>query len=157
MHRIFSFLLLSALLVIGATACSGSKSYDPATTVDDIESLIYAGDFDAARSMADKLCADTTVTLSTRQLCRLSIAYMKFSDIFDTDINTTLATRCYRLAINTNADSANAFYETLPLDESRHVDLMSKLEPLLSTDRNAYIDEDTDIDPEYLITESSDQ
>ncbi|MDE5607574.1 MAG: hypothetical protein K2I64_01420 [Muribaculaceae bacterium] len=155
MQRIYSLIVLSILLITGVSACSGSKSADPATTVEDIESLIYSGDFEAARSLADELCNDTTLTLSTRQLCQLSIAYMKFSDIFDTDINTALATRCYRMAINSDAEAANAYYETLPLDESRHVDLMSKLEPLLSADRDTYIDEGTDIDPEYLTPECS--
>ena len=152
MQRIFSFLISATLLAIGLSACS-SKSVDPAATVDDIESLMYSGDFDAARSLADKLCNDTALTLSAREFCRLSMAYMKFSDIFDTDVNTAMATRCYRMAINTDADSANAFYQTLPIDESRHVDLMSKLEPLLSSDRNAHIDELMDTDSLYSTPE----
>ncbi|MDE6801841.1 MAG: hypothetical protein K2J06_03650, partial [Muribaculaceae bacterium] len=75
MQRIFSFLISATLLAIGLSACS-SKSVDPAATVDDIESLMYSGDFDAARSLADKLCNDTALTLSARELCRLSMAYM---------------------------------------------------------------------------------
>ena len=143
MQRPYLPYLLSLLMLLSMGACSGSHHVDPAEAIDEIENLVYIGDFNTARLKADELSADTTAVLTTRQLCRMSIVYMKMSDLYDTDINTALATRFYRMAINSDIDTANAFYETLPLDESRHVDLMSKLEPMLSIDRNIYFDEDS--------------
>lgn len=146
MRHTFSLTILSILLFIGISACSGSKGKKPAANVDNIETLISKGDFTTAREMADQLCNDTVTGLSSTELCRLSIAYMKLTDNFDPDNNTditAMATRCYRMAINSDSISATSFYAELPLDESTYVDLMSKLDLQMSADHNTYLDEES--------------
>lgn len=140
-HYLLAIIAIATTVVL--TSCSSTKTIDPTSAIDEIEQLINNGKFDQARQMADEISADTTLALTNKQLCRMSIIYMKISDAIDTDINTTIATRYYRRAINNNADSASTFYGALPLEESRHVDLMSKLEPMLSADRDNYLDEDS--------------
>lgn len=136
-------LLLILIIACGIAACSTPGGAEASASISEAEDALNAGYATDARSIADALSGDTTATLSATELCRLSIIYMKISDIEETDINTTLATRCYRRAIAADADSAAYYYENLPLEESRHVDLMSKLAPMLSSDRDTYIDEDS--------------
>lgn len=135
--------ILFAVALMVAAACSGTRDSSPADSIDLIEAAVSDGMMSRAREMADRLTASSASPLSTRDLCRLSIAYMKISEVEQIDINTALATRCYRRAMAADPDSATAYYESLPLDESRHVHLMAMLEPLLSADRDNYYDVDS--------------
>lgn len=135
-------LIISVVCVL--SACGGHEAARTADAIAEAEAALNAGRYDSARSLADEMSGDSTLQLGVEDLCRLSIVYMTLSDNVETDINTALATRCYRRAMTADADSAAAYYGALPIEESRHVDLMSKLEPMLSGDRNMmYIDEDS--------------
>lgn len=126
-----------------AISCSSARKDAHGCPIEQVEALLSTGRLAEARSLANEIASDTTARLSATSLCRLSIIYMKLSDIEEADINTALATRCYRRAFILDADSAAAYYESLPLDESRHVDLMSKLEPVFSPGSHIYLEEDS--------------
>lgn len=142
----YLLIIISLCSIAGCTSTHGDST---ASTLSEAEAALSAGQTRSARAIADELCNDTTATMTATELCRLSIVYMGLSDIEETDINTALATRCYRRAMTLDPDSAIAYYEGLPLEESRHVDLMSKLEPMLSSDRNTNFIGEDDEDIEY--------
>lgn len=132
---------LACCLAICFTSC---RPVD--TTDDDIataEQAVDASDYTLARSICESFTTDSTSTLGVSELCRLSIIYMKLSDINNPDINTAAATQCYQSAMRADSDSAIAFYNTLPIDEARHVEIMSQLDRILRGSRDIYIDEDS--------------
>lgn len=107
------------------------------------EQAIDARDYDLARSICETFKTDSTSTLRATELCRLSLVYMKLSDVDNTDINTAAATQCYQSAMRADSDSARAFYDNVPIDEARHVEILTQLDRILSGSRDIFIDEDS--------------
>lgn len=109
-------------------------------TSDDItvaEVAVDEADYNTAKQICDDIfAAHNDSTLSVNDLCRISIVYMKLSDIAAEDENTALATQCYRMAVSTSPDSARAFYRNLPIDEAQHVEVMATLEQWIDGNRD---------------------
>lgn len=139
MKRIF-WIMGIVVAMAAATGCRGGVPADDITTA---EQALDSRDYEVARSICDTFVTDSTTRLGVTELCRLSMVYMRLSDVADVDYNTASATRCYRTAMRLNADSASAFYDAVPLDEARHVEIMSRIDQILSAPRDIYIDDDS--------------
>lgn len=135
---------LSIIAIITLALCvmsCGSATSDDITVA---EVAVAEADYDTAKKICDDIfAAHNDSTLSVNDLCRISIVYMKLSDIADEDENTALATQCYRLAIGTSPDSARAFYHSLPIDEAQHVEVMATLEQWIDGNRDIIADPDS--------------
>jgi len=129
------------ILLLGITACRSNGN--TAIEIAAAEQAIAECDYALARSICETITTDSTTTLNVDELCRLSLIYMKMSDIEDSDINTAAATQCYRNALKIDKDSARLFYDNVPIDEARHVEIMSQLDRILSSSRDIYIDDDS--------------
>lgn len=134
----FIITYLSLLLFVSSCSSNGTD-YE----ISAAEQAIANGDYDLARSICESFITDSTTTLNTGELCRLSLIYMKMSDIEDTDLNTAAATQCYHNALLINNDSAKLFYDNVPIDEVRHVEIMSQLDRILSDSRDIFIEDDS--------------
>lgn len=135
--------LFSLIAVVGViiSGCSGrdSASYDIATA----ERAVEAGEYDLARSICQTFKTDSTTNLSATQLCRLSLLYMKLSDVEDVDINTAIATQCYGVAMKMDADSARIFYDNVSVDDTRYVEIMSQIDHIVHYRNDIYEDVDS--------------
>lgn len=123
-------------------SCSVGNSNNDA--IEAAEQAIACRDYKLAQSICDTFVTDSTTTLSAGELCRLSLIYMKMSDIDDSGIYTAAATQCYRSALRADSDSAYMFYNNVPIDEARHVEIMSQLDRMLNIEADElYIDGDS--------------
>ncbi len=124
-----------------AASCGTDNNRD---AIEAAEQAMASGDYRLAQSICDTFVTDSTSTLSAGELCRLSLIYMKMSDIDDSGVYTAAATQCYRSALRADSDSARLFYDNVPIDEARHVEIMMQLDRMLGRDgQNWYIDEDS--------------
>lgn len=150
MKHITLYLLL-VLIAMGLAGCgfNGGTKAD----IDAAEAAVNEGNYEIARSICETFVTDSTTALDVTDLCRLSIVYMKLSDLKDVDLNTAHATQCYNQAMVINPDSAQAFYNLLPVDEERHVQILSQLYRIYNVESlDEYtIEDDTDeIEPEEV-------
>ena len=137
-HILIYILLLTSCAM---TACGGDSNGD---AIEAAEQAVAAGDYKLARSICDTFVTDSTSTLNAGELCRLSLIYMKMSDIDDSGICTAAATQCYQSALRADSDSARMYYDNVPIDEARHVEIMMQLDRMLSGgEHDWYIDEDS--------------
>ena len=148
MRHIFYHFILPVIALI-AVSCGSRGSVSDDITV--AERAVMRGDYTSAKSISDGIFASCDSTMTVSDLCRLSIVYMKLSDIADVDDNTAAATTCYRIALKVDPDSARIFFRNLPVEDTRHAEVISTLEQLiddpreldLSTIDTSYIDSDS--------------
>lgn len=141
MKQILYILTVICSAALAVTACRGD--YNAADDIATAERAVDARDYPLARSICETFVTDSTTTLGVGELCRLSLVYMKLSDIENPDLNTAAATQCYHSAMHADSDSASAFYDSVPIDEARHVEIMSQLDRILNGSRDIYIDDDS--------------
>lgn len=111
---------LAAALALGvASACTQGESVSDRIIA--AEDAVSAGDDIAARDLCDRLLKDDHSPLAVEQLGRMSMVYMRLAEASDDTENIDLAARCFRRAFQLNADSARAFYSSLPHDQDRYV------------------------------------
>lgn len=135
---IIAFTCLASMCGVSCRV-SDAVSDDIATA----EQAVDARDYGLARSICETFTTDSTSTLRATELCRLSLVYMKLSDVDNADINTAAATQCYQSAMRVDSDSARFFYDNVPIDEARHVEILTQLDRILRGSRDIYIDEDS--------------
>ena len=135
-------LLVACMSALAACTVGGNVSDDLATA----EQAVDTHNYDLAKSICESFVTDSTTTLSAAELCRLSLIYMKLSDIDDPEFNTAAATQCYRSALRSDSDSAVAYYNSVPVDEARHIEIMSQLNRILSTPAELYLQDEDSVD-----------
>lgn len=104
---------IAVLLVAAMTACSGTSATEELRNA---EEALAQGDMTAARSVADKMiAADQLDALTATELARLSMVYMEMAEE-EADNTALVATAAdlYRRACRENADSAAAYFNSLP-------------------------------------------
>ena len=124
---LFKRYIIPGIMAVGAVLMTACGHESVAQQLDSAEQALNENDPATARTICDAVSGDGGESLSVADLCRLSIIYMKLSDVIDQDVNTASATQCFDRAIKLNSDSAIAFFNNLPIDEARHVELMMQL------------------------------
>lgn len=114
-------------------ACSQSRPSDDITMA---EKAIEHHDYGMALDLCQQVSQDSSQSLGVNDLCRLSILYMKLSDLKDLEDNAIVATDYFRKAMTACEDSARAFYDQIPIDDARYVELMIQLRRILDHPRN---------------------
>lgn len=135
--------LLSATVVC-LSACGGHSGAEIDKSLDAADAYLADGSLADARRTADAIYSADTTVMSARQMGRLSLVYMQLSDRSDDPTTVGQAIRCYRLAYRAGADSAAAFYTTLPVDLDPYGILLAEIAKQLSTPRTIPADEPID-------------
>lgn len=110
-------IIIAALAAVIIAACSGNAGVSE--QVREAEQAVIDGDIVGARDMADRLVADSNLDdMSATGLARLSMVYMQVADE-ENDNSALVATAAdlYRRACRADADSAKAYYASLPPDQ----------------------------------------
>lgn len=96
---------------------------------------------------------------SVNDLCRLSILYMKLSEINrdKEEVNVSAATRCYRQALKNNADSVREYVRQVPMEDVRHIELLRNLVQRLDNPTEIADDEDESEEEFYESEEGIDE
>ena len=122
------FLKLFFLLVIPFMAWSCAGGDDAAERISAAETAVNEGDYSRAQSLCTPLVSEQgRKGLTETQLGQLSILYMRLSEHGDEEENIAVATQCFRDAFKMSADSLNAFFSTLQLEDQRHFVLLKRI------------------------------
>lgn len=109
------------------TACSGSDASRFDDQLREAEMAVAEGDMTAATSIASRLSDRHMESLTTRQLCRLSLIYMQMADSANQSDNIGVATECYRKAFETSPDSARLYYSQLGPEHTARVHMLATI------------------------------
>lgn len=116
--------MAAALLVVWS--CDTSVSRDDELTA--AEQAVDTQNYRGAQTACDRLLEQSDQSpLSASQYGRLSLLFMRLSEINAEHENVGQATQCYLKAFATDADSARAYYGSLPLEMSGYVEMMACL------------------------------
>lgn len=128
--KYITILLVTFLLCL--LACSPSQ---PADDLSMAEVALEHHNYGVALDICQQITNGDTDNLKVSDMCRLSILLMKLSDLKDLEDNAVAATDFYRKAFATNEDSARYFYDNIPIDDARYVELMAQLQRILDHPR----------------------
>lgn len=111
-------ILLAGILL---WACGGESSVDK--SLSEAETAIMENNFATASKMAEGIStsAGEPGYVTARQAARLSIIYMQLADHENEDTNTAIAVNYCREALEVNTDSAEAYYASVPSDQTAYV------------------------------------
>lgn len=122
----FILIVSSILLTIGASSC---RHGDIAEQVSAAEMAFASQDVAQTRRICDDIVGKTPHdgSIAATELARLSLLYMQLYDRTDDSDALEQATRCYREAYKTNADSAAYYYSNLPVELDKYAISLSTL------------------------------
>lgn len=121
------FLLLFGTAIL-AWACQPKTT--PDTEAGAIVEAVNSGNLDKARNRADKFMASGAEldTMSISRLCSLAIAMTKLSESGEhADDYAARALQCYRAAMARDSISATGFFNAMPQDEYKYVNMLRQL------------------------------
>lgn len=118
-------IIIGAVLVALCGCATAISSDDELTAA---EQAIETHNYRSAQTAGDRLLAQSDESpLTASQYGRLSLLFMRLSEIDAEHENVGQATQCYLKSFATNADSARAYYSSLPLEMSSYVEMMANL------------------------------
>lgn len=138
--------LLFALAVLAVCpSCSQSVNDDISTA----ELAMNDSQFDLATQICDGIVDDNGLeSLTSSQLVRLSILYMRLDEKVESGDNATKAANCYRTAYAVNADSAAYYYSSVSTTDMSLVQTLNQLvgrrdaAPVTDEDHEQIFDDD---------------
>ncbi len=143
----FSTLLLSACLMLGSCGQSDSVTDRIASA----ELAMANENVSATREICQNVLQDRSRTaIEATQMARLSILYMQLNERTDAPEDVELAVQCFREAYKINADSATAFYKSLPVDQDKYAMTLATIVHTLDNPREIPADHDIDLDSAEL-------
>lgn len=126
------FLLIGVLLF---SSCGGDSKVekDPMTQV---EEMMAAKDYEAAQKLCNEIVGNKELKkFPVKDLCKLSLAYIKLSAQINNEENMAKATKCYHTATTLNADSVLNFFSNLPVEEQQHAMMLRQLSESIDAPR----------------------
>ncbi|MCM1519766.1 MAG: hypothetical protein NC098_03170 [Lachnoclostridium sp.] len=125
--KLIKILILTAAFAFAAalTACSTSD-HAVNDRIAEAEAALNAGDFVKAQSLSETVSGDLS-SLTVRQLCRLSLLYIKIGENTENEDDIDLAARCYREAFELDTDSAVLIYAECPVQDITYVMTLTAL------------------------------
>ena len=143
MYRLSRFLLLSFLFfALTLTSCSFDNVDQ---NIEAAEFSLSNNDFKDAAEICHKIASrDSLNDLTTSQLCRLSIIYMRLSENRDEDVNVAMATRCFHMAMEQDSVEASGLYNDMPVDDQHWIHFLTEMNKILDSPRDFFSDESTD-------------
>lgn len=117
------FLILMGVLVL--SACAESVNHNAIT---DAENFIARNDYKSAQKISDDIMTEIDVAdASVMSLCRLSMVYVKLSEQLNEVENMAVATKCYRAAVEKNADSVAVCFSELSVEDVQYAEMLRTL------------------------------
>lgn len=124
MKKILTFIMAAALLTVWSCDTAVSRNDELTAAEQAVDTHNYRG----AQTACDRLLEQSAgEPLSAAQYGRLSLLFMRLSEIDAEHENVGQATQCYLKAFAADADSARAYYSSLPLEMSSYVEMMASL------------------------------
>lgn len=117
LHGIFLMSLFATITVL--VACSAQSNAEQKADLDRVQALIDHGDIGSAQSICDEVhrIQSQAATRDAKILGRLSILYMKLSDVGEHEANVENAYQCFVEAYSADSIAAQEYYNSLNMDE----------------------------------------
>lgn len=124
MKTILTFIMAAVLFTVWSCDTAVSRN-DELTAA---EQAIDTHNYRSAQIACDRLLEQSAEQpLSASQFGRLSLLFMRLSEIDAEHENVGQATQCYLKAFAADTDSARAYYNSLPIEMSSYVEMMASL------------------------------
>ena len=137
---LFSCIICCAL---SFNSCGGSDSI--AERISAAELALANENVDATRELCGELIGQKDrQTIEAKQMARLSILYMQLNERTDAPEDVEYAVQCFREAFKLNADSAKAFYSSLPVEQDKYAMTLATIVHTLDNPREIPADHDCD-------------
>ena len=146
-RKVFPAVMVSVVCM--ATAACGQND-SVAEQVASAEMAMAESDVVTTRNICDGLMNRDHGSYVATELARLSILYMQLHDRTDDPDALQLATRCYRDAFETNADSARMYYEHLPVDQDKYAMTLATIVSTLDNPPAPLEDDDPYVSPDSI-------
>jgi hypothetical protein len=116
-HGISLAMLFAALSL--SVACSSQSNAEQKSDLDQVQALIDRGDLGSAQSICDEVhrLQSKGTNRDAKILGRLSILYMKLSDVGEHEANVENAYQCFVEAYAADSVAAQEYYNSLNMDE----------------------------------------
>lgn len=114
------------LFISIALSCCGSADTEN-EAISRAESELASGNISEARIECDRIVAKRYDYLSSSQLCRIAMIYVKLSEQTGEEEDMAAATQCFLKAIDVNPDSVNTYLMELSIEEQSHAALLQGL------------------------------
>lgn len=137
---LFSCIICGAL---SFNSCGGSDSI--AERISAAELALANENVDATRELCGEIIGQKDrQTIEAKQMARLSILYMQLNERTDAPEDVEYAVQCFREAFKLNADSAKAFYSSLPVEQDKYAMTLATIVHTLDNPREIPADHDCD-------------
>lgn len=139
--------LIISIVASGAmlfASCGGSGSI--ADQISSAELALASENVSATRELCSHILENKDKSgIEAKQMAQLSILYMQMNERSDSQEDVEYAVQCYRDAFSINADSAQAYYRSLPYDQEKYAMTLSTI--VHNLDNPQEIPTDHDCDP----------
>ncbi|MCM1336596.1 MAG: hypothetical protein NC187_06155 [Candidatus Amulumruptor caecigallinarius] len=134
--------IIALALAAAMTGCSPSSGGELLAEAD---SAFQSGDYDRARSLCDE--ALKAGSLSATDAARVSVMLIKVSDKIHDDDGEAVgqAVRAYDMAMETQPDSAMAYYADVDAEDTRHVKMLLNLVRGLELPDSALLEDEEEL------------
>lgn len=137
---LFSCIICGAL---SFNSCGGSDSI--AERISAAELSLANENVDATRQLCGEIIGQKDrQSVEAKQMARLSILYMQLNERTDDPEDVEYAVQCFREAFKINADSAKAYYSSLPVEQDKYAMTLATIVHTLDNPREIPADHDCD-------------
>ena len=137
---LFSCIICGAL---SFNSCGGSDSI--AERISAAELALANENVDATRQLCGEIIGQKDrQSVEAKQMARLSILYMQLNERTDDPEDVEYAVQCFREAFKINADSAKAYYSSLPVEQDKYAMTLATIVHTLDNPREIPADNDCD-------------
>ncbi len=137
---LFSCIICGAL---SFNSCGGSDSI--AERISAAELALANENVDAKRKRCGEIIGQKDrQSVEAKQMARLSILYMQLNERTDDPEDVEYAVQCFREAFKINADSAKAYYSSLPVEQDKYAMTLATIVHTLDNPREIPADHDCD-------------
>ena len=137
---LFSCIICGAL---SFNSCGGSDSI--AERISAAELALANENVDATRQLCGEIIGQKDrQSVEAKQMARLSILYMQLNERTDDPEDVEYAVQCFREAFKINADSAKAYYSSLPVEQDKYAMTLATIVHTLDNPREIHADHDCD-------------
>lgn len=140
-HALLVSILAGGAMLLGS--CGGSESV--ADQISSAELALANENVSATRELCSSILKNKDRSgMEAKQMARLSILYMQLNERSDDPEDVEYAVQCFRDAFSINADSAKAYYKSLPYDQDKYAMTLSTIVHTLDNPRDIPTDHDCD-------------
>ncbi|WP_297071813.1 hypothetical protein [uncultured Duncaniella sp.] len=140
-HALLISIVTGGALMLGA--CGGSDSVSD--QISSAELALANENVSATRELCNHILKNKGNSgMEAKQMARLSILYMQLNERSDDPEDVEYAVQCFRDAFSINADSARAYYTSLPYDQDKYAMTLSTIVHTLDNPREIPTDHDCD-------------